>query len=139
MPESLSNKAAGLRCAALLKKRHWHRFMFTCAFCEISKNTFFNRTPMDDCFWLVTCVNTFFRFSHSSHLKVKDNSTPKYKTVSGSGIAWWLQCPEIPVFYNTLMKNQTIYVIHEYKILTKFHKCKDVWLYLTSTFLFTQV
>ena len=25
--------------------------MFSCGFCEISKNTFFYKTPPDDCFW----------------------------------------------------------------------------------------
>ena len=38
------NKVTGLRPATLLKKRLWHRwFPF---FCEISKNTFFYRTPL---------------------------------------------------------------------------------------------
>ena len=39
------DKVAGLRSATLLKKRLWHRF-FSCDFCEISKNTFFYRTPL---------------------------------------------------------------------------------------------
>ena len=39
------NKVAGLRSAFLLKKRPWDRCEF-CEFCEISKNTFFHRTPL---------------------------------------------------------------------------------------------
>ena len=26
--------------------------VFSCEFCEISQNTFFYRTPLDDCFWI---------------------------------------------------------------------------------------
>ena len=53
------NKIVGLRPATLIKKRLWHRvsflskffiwiflnFSFLSEFCEISKNTFFDRTP----------------------------------------------------------------------------------------------
>ena len=39
------NKVADLRLATLLKKRLWHR-CFYCEFCEISKNTFFDKTPL---------------------------------------------------------------------------------------------
>ena len=35
------NKVAGLRPAPLLKKRLWHRCLFSCEFCGIFKNTFF--------------------------------------------------------------------------------------------------
>ena len=31
--------------ATLSKKRLWHRQVFYCEFCEISKNTFFHRSP----------------------------------------------------------------------------------------------
>ena len=44
MPESLFNKVVGLRPATLLKKRLAQ--LFSCKFCEISKNTFFHRTPL---------------------------------------------------------------------------------------------
>ena len=37
--ESFFNKVAGLRPAILLKKKLWH--IFSCEFCEISKNTLF--------------------------------------------------------------------------------------------------
>ena len=54
------NKVAGLRPATLLKKKLWHRCfpeacnfikketlaqVFSCEFCELSKNTFSYRTP----------------------------------------------------------------------------------------------
>ena len=38
---SFSNKVAGLRPSTLLKKRICHRCLFSCEFCEISKNTLF--------------------------------------------------------------------------------------------------
>ena len=38
------NKVGRLRPTTLLKKSLWHR-CFSCEFCEISKNTFFYRTP----------------------------------------------------------------------------------------------
>ena len=44
VPESLFNKVVGLRPATLLKKRLAQ--LFSCKFCEISKNTFFHRTPL---------------------------------------------------------------------------------------------
>ena len=40
--DSFFNKVVDLQHATLLKKRLWHRCFF-CEFCEISKNTFFNR------------------------------------------------------------------------------------------------
>ena len=41
----LCNKALGLRPATLLTKRLWH--VFSCKFyCEISKDTFFHRSPL---------------------------------------------------------------------------------------------
>ena len=40
------NKVAGPRPATLLKKRLWHRCLFSCEFCEISKNNFSYRTPL---------------------------------------------------------------------------------------------
>ena len=44
--QSLSfNKVAGLRLATLLKKRPLVQ-VFSCEFCEIFKNTFFNRTTL---------------------------------------------------------------------------------------------
>ena len=39
------NKVAGLRPATLLKKETLAQ-VFSCEFCEISKNTFFQRTPL---------------------------------------------------------------------------------------------
>ena len=33
-------------------KRETLAQVFSCEFCEIFKNIFFNRTPPDDCFWL---------------------------------------------------------------------------------------
>ena len=39
------NKVAGLRPATLLKKETLAQ-AFSCEFCEISKNTFFDRTPL---------------------------------------------------------------------------------------------
>ena len=45
VPEPLFNKVAGLRYLTLLKKRLWHR-CFPVNFCEISKNTVFNRIPL---------------------------------------------------------------------------------------------
>ena len=39
------NKVAALRPATLLKKESLAQ-MFSCKFCEISKNTFFHRTPL---------------------------------------------------------------------------------------------
>ena len=41
------NKVAGLQ---FIKKETLAQ-MFSCEFCEIYKNSFFNRTPLDDCFW----------------------------------------------------------------------------------------
>ena len=38
------NKSSRPEVFCKLKKRHWHRCFF-CEFCEISKNTFFYRTP----------------------------------------------------------------------------------------------
>ena len=43
MPESLFNKAAGLRPETTKKEALAH--VFSCQFCEISKNTFSYRTP----------------------------------------------------------------------------------------------
>ena len=40
VPESLFDKLAGLRPATLLKKENLVQ-VFSCEFCEISKNTFF--------------------------------------------------------------------------------------------------
>ena len=39
------NKVAGLRPATLSKRRLWAQ-VFSCEFCEISKNTFLHRTPL---------------------------------------------------------------------------------------------
>ena len=39
----------GHRSATSFKERLWHRF-FSCEFCEIFKNTFFYRRPLDNCF-----------------------------------------------------------------------------------------
>ena len=44
MAESLLNKVAGLTLAILLKKKILVQ-VFSCEFCEISKNTFSYRTP----------------------------------------------------------------------------------------------
>ena len=48
----LFNKVAGLRPKAcnFIKKEILEQVL-SCEFCEISKNTFFYRTPPDDCFW----------------------------------------------------------------------------------------
>ena len=43
-----------LKPATLLKKRLAQ--VFSCEFCEFSKNTFFYRTPPSDCFWTVKLV-----------------------------------------------------------------------------------
>ena len=43
MPESFFNKAAGLR---LFIKKETLPQVFSCKFCEISKNTFFHTTPL---------------------------------------------------------------------------------------------
>ena len=55
------NKVGGLRPATLLKKTL--ALVFSCGFCEISKEHFFCRTPLDDCFcsWshLSTCKFTY--------------------------------------------------------------------------------
>ena len=32
-------------------KKETQAQVFSCQFCDISKNTFFYRTPLDDCFW----------------------------------------------------------------------------------------
>ena len=45
------NKVAGLRPQACkFIKKETLALVFSCVFCEISKNTFFQRTPLDDCF-----------------------------------------------------------------------------------------
>ena len=59
-------RKGGLRPATLLRKRLWHRW-FSCEFCEISRNTFFYRTPL-----VAASVdnNRFFEMTITS----KDNS-----------------------------------------------------------------
>ena len=44
--ESLFNKVAGLKASNFIKKRYLH--VFSCEYCKILKNTFFNRTPPVD-------------------------------------------------------------------------------------------
>ena len=50
MPESFFNKFAGRRPAALLKKKLPH--VFSCEFCEISKNMFVLQNTSGGCFWI---------------------------------------------------------------------------------------
>ena len=44
------NKVTGLRPATLLRETLAQ--VFSCEFCEISKNTYSYRTPLGDCFWI---------------------------------------------------------------------------------------
>ena len=46
-PDVLCEKGA----ACNFIKRETLARVFSCEFCEISKNTYFYRTPLDDCFW----------------------------------------------------------------------------------------
>ena len=45
------NKVEGLRPSTLLKKRLCSAQVFSCDFCEVSKNTFLLRAPLVECFW----------------------------------------------------------------------------------------
>ena len=49
--------------------------VFSCEFCEISKNTFSYRTPLDDCFCLYAMLGIIFKF----YLKIQKqpNKTPQ--------------------------------------------------------------
>ena len=42
---SVQEKLQSGACNFIKNKRPWHR-VFSCEFCEISKNTFFHRTPL---------------------------------------------------------------------------------------------
>ena len=47
--------------------------VFSCEFCEISKNTFFNRTPLGDCFYLLFAFTKIFVFNTVKLPKVRNN------------------------------------------------------------------
>ena len=58
--ESLFNKIAGLKAKKRLQhqacnfiKKETVAQVFSCEFCEISRNTFFYRTPPDECLWIL--------------------------------------------------------------------------------------
>ena len=64
MLESLFNKVAGLRPATLSKKETQAQ-MFSCEFCEISKNNFSHRTPLVAASDLNFFLQQFFEFSRN--------------------------------------------------------------------------
>ena len=89
--------------------------VFSCEFCEISKSTFFHRTPLDDCFWLLlfwisVCIFKEFRktgkitcnYVHSSILFLWINHT--------SFVSKWAEyCYGWSIFLNIsiFLKNQS--------------------------------
>ena len=77
MPESVFNKAAGLRPAALLKKRLWHRF-FPVSFAKFPRTPFY-RTPLDYCFcpyktevWITSLIENARVTTHWSQDQIYD-------------------------------------------------------------------
>ena len=72
-PESLFNKNAGAACNFI--KKETLAQVFSCEFCEISKNTFFYRTPLVAAFvqndykddWLTMKTNIQYTYNESSY------------------------------------------------------------------------
>ena len=54
-------------CQSLFVNKVSDLQVFSSEFCEISKNTFFYRTPLGDCFWSYESQNTF----------LEEDQTPK--------------------------------------------------------------